>query len=91
VKQVSGVIVVCRLGKTTRESAARLRRQLDNLGAHVLGVVVNSVPRQASSDYGYGYGYGYAAEPTIAPGAANGTSRRRDETPEGDAATYVND
>jgi polysaccharide biosynthesis transport protein len=61
VKQVSGVIVVCRLGKTTRESAAHLRSQLSNLEANTLGVVVNSVGRQ-SAYYGYGYGYGPEAQ-----------------------------
>jgi succinoglycan biosynthesis transport protein ExoP len=62
VKEVSGVIVVTRLGKTTRESAAHLRSQLENLDAHTLGVVVNSVGKPGSagySGYGYGYGYGY--------------------------------
>jgi succinoglycan biosynthesis transport protein ExoP len=58
VKEVSGVIVVCRLGKTTRESAAHLRSQLEHLEANTLGVVINSVGRQTGY-YGYGYGYGY--------------------------------
>jgi Mrp family chromosome partitioning ATPase len=87
VKQVSGVIVVCRLGKTTRESAAHLRSQLSNLEANTLGVVINSVGRQ-SAYYGYGYGYGPEAqkqtrkrravaqeelpEPTPVAAAANG-------------------
>lgn len=55
VSQVSGVIVVCRLGRTTRESATHLREQLENLEAHTLGVVANSVDRP--SQYGY-YRYG---------------------------------
>jgi capsular exopolysaccharide synthesis family protein len=46
VKQVSGVIVVCRLGKTTREPAHHLRSQLANLEANTLGIVINSVGRQ---------------------------------------------
>src|SRR4051812_12923183 len=66
VKSVDGVLVVSRLGKTTRDSSVHLRDQLNNLGAYVLGVVVNSVTRGSSSGYayGYGYGYGYAAEYT---------------------------
>jgi capsular exopolysaccharide synthesis family protein len=65
VKEVSGVIVVSRLGKTTRESANHLRGQLENLEANLLGVVVNSVGRQSGYGYNYGYGYGYGtgAEP----------------------------
>jgi capsular exopolysaccharide synthesis family protein len=66
VKSVDGVLVVGRLGKTTRDSSVHLRDQLNNLGAYVLGVVVNSVTRSSASGYayGYGYGYGYAAEYT---------------------------
>src|SRR5690349_19767484 len=66
VKNVDGVLVVARLGKTTRDASVHLRDQLNNLGAYVLGVVVNSVTRQSMTGYayGYGYGYGYAAEYT---------------------------
>jgi polysaccharide biosynthesis transport protein len=60
VKEVSGVIVVGRLGSTTRDSAGHLHRQLQNLNAHTLGVVVNAVGRDRGG-YGYGYGYGYGA------------------------------
>ena len=62
VKRVSGVIVVCRLGKTTRDSARHLRQQLDNLEANTLGVVVNGVGRQTAG-YGYGYAYAYGYSP----------------------------
>jgi receptor protein-tyrosine kinase/non-specific protein-tyrosine kinase len=65
VNEVSGVLVVGRLGKTTRDSASHLHSQLENLGADVLGVVVNSIGRGTRyGGYGYGYGYGYAAEYT---------------------------
>jgi polysaccharide biosynthesis transport protein len=66
VKNVDGVLVVARLGKTTRDASVHLRDQLNNLGAYVLGVVVNSVTRASMTGYayGYGYGYGYAAEYT---------------------------
>lgn len=60
-RQVGGVIVVSRLGQSTRDAAARVRGQLENLGAPTLGVVVNSIP---ASDGRYGYAYraaeGYA-------------------------------
>jgi capsular exopolysaccharide synthesis family protein len=60
-QQVDGVIVVLRLGQTTRDGAARVRAQLENLGVPPLGVVVNSIP---PSDGRYGYAYraaeGYA-------------------------------
>ena len=43
IKHVSGVLVVTRVRKDTRESARQLRDQLANLRARNLGVVVNGV------------------------------------------------
>jgi capsular exopolysaccharide synthesis family protein len=80
VNEVSGVIVVTRLGKTTRESASHLRNQLENLDAYTLGVVVNSVGKTGRYGYGYGgYGYGYQAAnaPAAANGAAPTTTRKK--------------
>lgn len=57
-RQVSGVIIVGRLGKSTRDGAAHLKSELEKLGAPVLGVVANAV-RTRRGRYGYGYGYGY--------------------------------
>lgn len=62
-REVSGVIVVVRLEKNTRESTSHLRDQLHNLGARTLGIVVNGMSRQSAS-YGYGYGYGYGRNGT---------------------------
>ncbi|HEX8066711.1 MAG TPA: polysaccharide biosynthesis tyrosine autokinase [Thermoleophilaceae bacterium] len=95
VKQVSGVIVVCRLAKTTRESAYHLRNQLANLEANTLGVVINSAGRgRGYHHYGYGYGYGPIDEkrkkgddtsvlppPTPVTEAQNGHSDRDVEIP----------
>jgi polysaccharide biosynthesis transport protein len=53
VSQVGGVVVVGRLGKTPRAGLARLREQLDAVGAPTLGVVVNSVGKDALHGYGY--------------------------------------
>jgi capsular exopolysaccharide synthesis family protein len=52
--QVGGVVVIGRLGSTPRTSLARLREQLDTVGAPTLGAVVNSVGKDSA--YGYGYG-----------------------------------
>jgi polysaccharide biosynthesis transport protein len=52
--QVGGVVVVGRLRSTPRFALARLREQLDTVGAPTLGAVVNAVGR----DTVYGYGYG---------------------------------
>jgi polysaccharide biosynthesis transport protein len=54
--EVSGVLVVARLGKTPRDQLLRLRDQLANLHAPVLGVVVNSMS-VAGRRFGYGHGY----------------------------------
>jgi Mrp family chromosome partitioning ATPase len=43
VKHVSGVLVVSRVTKNTRDSAAHLRVQLENLKARTIGVVVNGI------------------------------------------------
>lgn len=59
VQKVSGVIVVSRLGSTSKDAASRLRSELERLHAPTLGVVVNCVRKHDSADYGYGY-YGYA-------------------------------
>jgi succinoglycan biosynthesis transport protein ExoP len=53
IKRVDGVIVVSRLGRSTRDGLGRLRDRLEHLDAPVLGVVVNDAGRGA--DYGYGY------------------------------------
>jgi polysaccharide biosynthesis transport protein len=51
-KKVTGVMVVTRLGISTRHAAARFRDQLTNLHAPVLGIVVNAVRgREAYSQY----------------------------------------
>lgn len=58
VNEVSGVLVVGRIGKTTFDSASHLQTQLENLHAHVIGVVANSAGSGADTAYGYSYGYG---------------------------------
>jgi polysaccharide biosynthesis transport protein len=55
VSEVTGVVVVVRLGRSRQDAAERLRDQLVNIDAPTLGVVVNSVPERARSHY-------YAAE-----------------------------
>jgi capsular exopolysaccharide synthesis family protein len=67
---VGGVIVVSRLGQTTRDAVGHLRSQLDNLEAPVLGVVVNSVD-SGRGYYGYRYGYGYGGLPGGSPNGAS--------------------
>jgi capsular exopolysaccharide synthesis family protein len=74
INQVSGVIVVSRIGVTTRHAVSRLRDQLTNLSAHTLGVVVNG-GRAGDPYYGYygSAGY-YGAKP-------NGSNKKREAQP----------
>ncbi len=62
VNRVDGVIAVTRLKKSTRDSTRHLRTQLDQLGARLLGVVINGV---ASHTGYYGYDYSYPAEDPV--------------------------
>ncbi|MEA2359022.1 MAG: tyrosine-protein kinase [Solirubrobacteraceae bacterium] len=58
--KVGGVIVVTRLGRTTRDAVSFLTSQLGHIGAPALGTVVNGITRQ---DGYYGAMYGGAARP----------------------------
>lgn len=55
--QVSGVIVISQVGRSSRDAAAHLREQLRRLAAPTLGVVANRVKVTRGDSY-YGY-YGY--------------------------------
>jgi len=51
--RVGGVLVVGRLRSTPRVALARLKEQLDTVGAPTLGAVVNSVGKDTAYVYGY--------------------------------------
>ena len=55
--QVSGMIVVTRIGSNTRPLMKRLSEQLRNLDAPVLGVVANFSSPRDKAYYGYPYGH----------------------------------
>jgi tyrosine-protein kinase len=55
-RMADGLIVVARIGQTTRDTAHEMRNQLDRLGVPTLGVVANAVKMPRRSRYGYGYG-----------------------------------
>jgi capsular exopolysaccharide synthesis family protein len=59
---VSGVIIVSRIGRSTRDAARRLNEQLQLLDAPVLGLVANfAASREGKYGYDGYYGYGPAA------------------------------
>ena len=62
-----GLIVVARIGETTRDTAHEMRNQLDRLGVPVLGVVANAIKLPRRSRYGYGYGPALQGEPAERP------------------------
>ncbi len=53
------VILVAAVGKVPAKAALRVREVLDNVGALVIGVVMNNKTTASGKGYGYGYGYGY--------------------------------
>ncbi len=74
--QVSGVVVVARIGHTPRKALTEVGRLLASARAKVLGAVVNGVPDHA----GYGYGYGYEEKPGSGSSGL-GRSKRGRENP----------
>jgi tyrosine-protein kinase len=85
VNQVSGVIVVARLGVTMRDTARKLREQLDNLNAPALGLVVNSVDHWRTR-YGYVYESAVSANGGGQAGVAKPPRRWLRRTDGGDGA-----
>lgn len=65
-RRVNGVVLVARVGRTTRDSAAKILRQLEMAGVEPLGLVINMVPADRGSRGGYGY-YGRSSRHTAAP------------------------
>jgi capsular exopolysaccharide synthesis family protein len=72
VPMVDAVLMVADGKHSTRSEIRHARQQFDQLGARMLGTVLNNVKRADSGVYGYyGYGYGYGQ------GKGNGSKRRR--------------
>ncbi|GAA4969843.1 polysaccharide biosynthesis tyrosine autokinase [Kineococcus glutinatus] len=61
-RQVDGVILVARHGRTTRDHIRRALDRLRAVDARVLGGILSMVPARGS-EYSYGYGYGYDYQP----------------------------
>lgn len=58
--QADGALVVVRHGKTTRDQLTGALDRIHQVDGHVLGIVMNMVPRKRTLSAGYGYGYGYS-------------------------------
>lgn len=59
-REVDGVAMVVRAGRTQRDVALRAKRILDDVGANLLGVIVNNADDVLPYYYGHSY-YGYSA------------------------------
>lgn len=86
-REVDGVVLVVRAGKTRRDVALRGKKILEDLGAAILGVIVNNADDVLPYHYGHTYyQYGYGAEDPRAPGRAPSKeskaadAKRREET-----------
>jgi capsular exopolysaccharide synthesis family protein len=59
-REVDGVVMVVRAGRTQRDVALRAKKILDDVGANLLGVIVNNVDDVLPYYYGHTYyQYGY--------------------------------
>lgn len=59
---VDGVLLVVRQNYTQKKAVVDTKQMLDNLGANILGVVLNDVQSSGTGYYGYDKGYYYNAE-----------------------------
>ncbi|HWW75341.1 MAG TPA: CpsD/CapB family tyrosine-protein kinase, partial [Pyrinomonadaceae bacterium] len=79
---VDGVMLVVHGGRTSRAVARRARQQLQDVGAHLFGIVLNNVKLEGSNLYDYGAYYAgyYADDEEAVEGAeavgANGNGAR---------------
>jgi len=66
-RQADGAILVVRHGKVTRDQVLVAMDRLEQVGASLVGAVVNMLPTKRAGE-GSGYGYGYAPLSAVDPG-----------------------
>lgn len=80
-RAVDGVLVVGQANRTSRRTLNEGLGRLEQVGAPVIGLVLNRAADRSSQGYGYGYGYAYQGVPpssvTPAPPPAPTGSRER--------------
>jgi capsular exopolysaccharide synthesis family protein len=62
-RYADATLMLAAAGQTRRSDLHRAVEKLDQVGATILGTVLNKVTRQTGRNYGYGYGYGYSYKP----------------------------
>jgi Mrp family chromosome partitioning ATPase len=79
---VDGVALYVRAGRTKRDVAVRAKRILDDVGANVIGVVVNNMEDVLPYYYGHSYYQDYRSTDVDADGGeASRSGVRRDRPP----------
>jgi capsular exopolysaccharide synthesis family protein len=74
-------VVVADARSTERKALRRTLQLLHQVGAPVVGIVLNGLPE--GSEYGYGYGYRYVSETHQPPTNGNGAGKAPDPTRRG--------
>jgi capsular exopolysaccharide synthesis family protein len=72
-EQVSGTVLVARMGYTTRDGVGKAGAFISSAGGNLLGLVATGVQIGGVGGYAYAYGYGYTSENGASP---NGAGRR---------------
>ena len=84
-----GCLITTRYGRTRREQLSEAAAALSRVGARVLGVVLNDVPRAAAARRGYAFTHPYEADPDRRRGAAPTADRHRRRTLQRTSATLL--
>ena len=83
-RHVDATVMLAAAGQTRRADLHRAVEKLDQVGATILGIVLNKVTRQTGRYYGYGYGYTYSYKAYTAGAAQaahpNGNSVTKDRS-----------
>jgi capsular exopolysaccharide synthesis family protein len=77
-------LMLAAAGQTRRGDLHRAVEKLDQVGATIVGIVLNKVTRQTGRTYGYSYTYKpypAAVAPVMTTAHPNGTSRAPDHSP----------
>jgi len=90
-RYADATLMIVAAGQTRRGDLHRAVEKLNQVGAKILGLVLNKVTRQTGRNYGYGYGYGYgysykpygaaASSAKTAAAHPNGSSKAPDHIP----------
>jgi capsular exopolysaccharide synthesis family protein len=83
-QHADATLMLAAAGQTRRSDLHRAVEKLDQVGATILGTVLNKVTRQTGRYYGYGYGYTYSYKAYTAGAHAahpNGNSVTKDRIP----------